>query len=68
MMGGSIERNGWTYICNEPFLARKVGDALLTHVFDVFQILNVSHLSLDKLKNDTIQGKWSTPALDPDRG
>ena len=56
-MGGSMERNGRTYIYGEFFSVRDIGETLRTYVFDVFQIFHVSHLSLDKLKNYTIQNK-----------
>jgi len=43
----------------------KTVDALSTYVFDVFQILNVSHFSLDKLKDDAIRNERSSLTLDP---
>ena len=36
----------------QPISARKTSGALATYVFNVFQILDVIHLSLDKLKDD----------------
>jgi hypothetical protein len=40
---------------------------LHTYVFDVFQILDVGHLSLDKLKNDPVEDRQQTFPVISDR-
>jgi len=50
------------------FSVRKTGDTLPTYVFDVFQIFDISHLSLDKLEDNAVQNKRSTLAFSPNRG
>ena len=69
MMGGSIERNGRTYICDGPrtLSVTKTGNGLSTYVFDVLQILGVIHLSLNKLEDDAVQTEQSNFTLNVDR-
>ena len=57
-MGGSIERNGCTYICQRPVstFGGKSGKVLQTYIFDVLQILDVGHFTLDKLEDDAAGG------------
>jgi len=48
---------------HKPFSVVKMTDVLLTYMFDIFQIFNVSHLPPDKLKDGTIRNRQSNLTL-----
>lgn len=45
---------------NRDFSVEKFRDTCQTYVFDVFQILDISDLFSDKVKNDTVENHEST--------